>query len=62
MPLTEGEAMPINQADLIGSDWVLSRMPGKEEMTRRSRAEGKVADVWEIRRIREQSVSARGNH
>lgn len=33
MPLTEGEAMPINQADLIRSDWVLSRMPGKEEMT-----------------------------
>lgn len=33
MPLTEGEAMPINQADLIRSDWVLPRMPGKEEMT-----------------------------
>ena len=62
MPLTVGKAMPINQADLIRSDWVLPRMPGKEEITRRSRAEGKVADVWEIRRIREQSISVRGNH
>lgn len=33
MPLTEGEAMPVNQADLIRSDWVLLRMHGKEEMT-----------------------------
>lgn len=34
--------MSINQADLIRND--LFRVHGKEEMTRRSRAEGKMAD------------------